>query len=135
MIPTIFASSEGVESLTKATGDPILTLFAGLMLIVLVFWYFASDRDKVRRNIGLVIMIATVVFSVLAIASPSGWMKSITGERNFGEVSNLRRGIDIAGGASFILQITQVDPEAPVTPESMNEVKGCLLYTSPSPRD
>ena len=103
MLPSILADAND-----KNTGDPILTLFAGLVLIILTFWYFVSDRDKVRRNVGMVIMVATVIFSFLAIASPGNWIKGLSGEEKFGDVSNLRRGIDIAGGASFTLQIEEV---------------------------
>ena len=131
MIPSFLASAEATgetqKVVTQAAGDPTLTLFGGLVLLILVFWYFASDRDKVRRNIGLVVMIATVIFSILAIAPISGWMDAISGKKKFSEVHNLKRGIDIAGGVSFVLEVQPAEGQDNVSATALNQVKNVLL--------
>ena len=122
----LLAQTSGANEIQQATGDIMVTLFGGLVLIILVGWFFATEREKIKRNIGIVLMLATVFFSLIAISSPQGWIKTLTGEKTFGEVSNLRRGIDIAGGVSFTLQVRQVHDDVPVTVESLNEVKVVL---------
>jgi len=87
MIPSIIAAAADSEVVTSSSGNYLITLFGGLVMIVLVGWFFASDRDKTRRNVGTVVMIATVIFSILAIAPVGGWMSWISGEKKFSEVS------------------------------------------------
>lgn len=122
----LLAQTSGANEIQQATGDIMVTLFGGLVLIILVGWFFATERERVKRNIGLVLMLSTVFFSLIAISSPQGWIKSLTGEKSFSEVSNLRRGIDIAGGVSFTMQVKQVHDDVPVTVESLSEVKVVL---------
>ena len=46
--------------------SPALTFFAGLGLLVLFGWYFATDNEKIRRLLGTVL---TIAITALCLAS------------------------------------------------------------------
>lgn len=106
-----------------ASADPVFTLFAGLILLILLFWFFASEKDRIRRNVGSVVIGAVVIFSIVTILSPSDWGQVLTGKKSVSEAHNIRKGIDIAGGTSFILQVHGKDDQDVVDVQAMNEVK------------
>jgi SecD/SecF fusion protein len=88
-----------------------LTLFlAGLALLILFFWYFATEVDTWRRNIGTALLIGVCALCIAAVMPPK---------------ERLKGGIDIIGGSSFTLHI---DPkigsdgeEMPVTTEQVEK--------------
>jgi len=114
-----------------ASIDQNMALFGGLILLALVFWFFAADLDRIKRNVGTVIMAALLVFSLASICSPKGWMNVISGKEKFSEASQLRGGIDIVGGTSFILEVEEKEDETTgnkiaVSAEAMEEAKSVI---------
>ncbi len=46
--------------------DRLLTFLSGLGLLALFFWYFATDFERKKRNIGSIIVALIAVFSLLS---------------------------------------------------------------------
>ena len=90
--------------------DPIVLFLTGLALLILFFWYFATEIERRKRNVGTILLLGIVILCGLAVYPP--------GER-------LKGGIDIVGGSAFSLRIQPkegVDGEKmPVTPEQVEE--------------
>jgi SecD/SecF fusion protein len=80
--PTVLAAS-----LLK---DPMLLFLSGLALLVLFFWYFATEYEVRKRNIGTVLIIGLCGLCALAIYPPK---------------ETLKGGIDLIGGFSYTLQV------------------------------
>ncbi len=70
--------------------DPLALFLAGLALLVLFFWYFATEFDRRKRNIGSALILGITGLCALAIHPPS---------------ETLKKGIDIGGGSSFTLKV------------------------------
>ncbi|QJE94548.1 protein translocase subunit SecD [Luteolibacter luteus] len=75
-----------------------MTLFlAGLALLFLFIWYFATDFERRKRNVGTVLLVGICGMSFLAIYPPK---------------ENLKGGIDLVGGSSFTLLVKpKIDEE------------------------
>jgi len=90
--------------------DPLFLFLTGITLVILFFWYFATEIERRKRNIGTVLIIGIVGIYALAVYPP--------GER-------LKGGIDIVGGSAFTLRIQpKEDAEGvkmPVTPDQVEE--------------
>ncbi|MFL6595613.1 MAG: hypothetical protein ACJ8HQ_09235, partial [Chthoniobacterales bacterium] len=67
--------------------SPILTFTAGLVLLILFGWYFATDYGMRKRVLATVLGLLLVVFSLLTIWPPK---------------EKIRLGLDIQGGTSFL---------------------------------
>ncbi len=70
--------------------DPLTLFVVGLFLVALFFWYFATEDDTRKRNVGSVLILGVVALSILSITPPK---------------ERLKGGIDIVGGSSFTLQV------------------------------
>src|SRR6478609_4251551 len=90
--------------------DPLILFLIGLTLLILFFWYFATDVESKKRNVGTVLLIG-----VTALCFAATWP--------FKE--RLKGGIDILGGSSFSLHIQpRTDAngnEMPVTPSQVEK--------------
>ncbi|MFK7911850.1 MAG: protein translocase subunit SecD [Akkermansiaceae bacterium] len=85
--------------------DRLVTFLAGLGLLALFFWYFATDFERKKRNIGTIIVVLIGIFSLLSIVPSEKWGSVITGKTPLGEAHNLKGGIDLIGGSSFTLRV------------------------------
>ena len=70
--------------------DPMVLFLSGLALLVLFFWYFATDYEARKRNLGSVLILGVSALCVLALYPPK---------------DTLKLGIDLAGGSSFTLLV------------------------------
>ncbi|MCU0751200.1 MAG: protein translocase subunit SecD, partial [Akkermansiaceae bacterium] len=90
--------------------DPLVVFATGMILLVLFFWYFATEIERRKRNVGTVLLIGVCALCVLA-ATP-------VHER-------LKGGIDIIGGSSFSLRVQQRESEngekMPITREQIEQ--------------
>jgi SecD/SecF fusion protein len=75
---------------------PAFTFFAGLGLLVLFGWYFATDFGFRKRMLATVLVALLVAFSVATIWPPE---KKIT------------LGLDIKGGTSFLIRLVKGDKD------------------------
>jgi len=76
--------------------SPVLTFFAGLGLLVLFGWYFATDVGMRKRLLAATLVMLLVAFSIATIWPPD---KKIT------------LGLDIQGGTSFLIRLMGGDKE------------------------
>lgn len=90
--------------------DPLILFLTGLSLLVLFFWYFATEIERRKRNIGTVLLLGICALCTLAVYPPK---------------ERLKGGIDIIGGSAFSLRIQPKEDEngdpMPVTPEQVDE--------------
>jgi len=90
--------------------DPLVLFLTGLSLLVLFFWYFATEIETRKRNVGSILLLGIVTLCAFAVFPPK---------------ERLKGGIDIVGGSAFSLRIQQkegVNGELmPVTVEQVNE--------------
>ncbi len=91
--------------------DDALTLFlTGMVLMILFFWYFATEIERRKRNVGTVLTIG-----ICALCIAASWPPKV----------RLKGGIDILGGSSFTLHIQpRVDTdgvEMPITPSQVDK--------------
>ena len=105
--------------------DRLLVFLAGLGLLALFFWYFATDFERKKRNIGSVIVVLIGLFSLLSIVPSEKWGEVITGKTPIGEAHTLKGGIDPIGGSSFTLRVQPSKDEngdpIPVTPTAVQQ--------------
>lgn len=97
-------------SIQSVYQDPLVLFLIGLGLLILFFWYFASDKERTQRIVGTSLLVGVVAFCIAAIMPPK---------------ERLKGGIDILGGSSFQLRIQpQVNEDGstrPVTPEQVDK--------------
>lgn len=82
--------------------DPAITFTVGIALLILLFWYYSTESESRRRMVGLVLAIVATAFSILEFYPPD---------------KKIQLGLDIAGGSSFLLELTP-NPGQPITPDS-----------------
>ncbi len=70
--------------------DPLTLFLIGMGLMILFFWYFATEIERRKRNVGTVLTIG-----VCALCFAAAWPPK----------ERLKGGIDILGGSSFTLHI------------------------------
>jgi SecD/SecF fusion protein len=90
--------------------DPRILFATGLTLMVLFFWYFGTDIERRKRNIGTVLTLGICALCIFASTPPK---------------ERLKGGIDIKGGSSFTLHIQpRLDndgKEMPITPSQVEQ--------------
>jgi len=95
---------------TTILQDPLVLFLTGLTLMGMFFWYFATEIERRKRNIGTVLTIGVVALCILAASPPR---------------ERLKGGIDILGGSSFSLRIQEKEDEEgrkmPITTEQVDQ--------------
>lgn len=72
--------------------DPLTLFITAFVLMILFFWYFATEIERRKRNVGTVLLIGVVGLCILAATPPK---------------ERLKGGIDILGGSSFSLRLQE----------------------------
>ena len=70
--------------------SPGFTFFAGLGLLILFGWYFATDLGPRKRALASALMVLLVAFSIVTIWPPQ---------------KKIQLGLDIQGGTSFLIRL------------------------------
>ena len=90
--------------------DPLTLFITAFALMVLFFWYFATEIERRKRNIGTVLMIGVVGLCILAATPPK---------------DRLKGGIDILGGSSFSLHLQEREADngekMPITEQQVDQ--------------
>src|SRR5947199_7197287 len=73
---------------------PALTCFAGLVLLVLFGWYFATDVGLRKRMLATTLVMLLAAFSIAIIWPPK---------------EKIQLGLDIQGGTSFLIRLVGGD--------------------------
>jgi SecD/SecF fusion protein len=84
--------------------SPAITFFIGLVLLVLVGWYFATDFGPRKRFLATLLMVLLVAFSLFTIWPPD---------------KKIQLGLDIQGGTSFLIRL--VPGERPITKGNLEQ--------------
>ena len=84
--------------------NPATTFLYGLLLLILFGWYFFTDSERAKRNLGTVL---TLLIASLCItfAYPPFDQKDADGKR-FGPPGKIRLGIDLQGGTTFLIKLS-----------------------------
>jgi SecD/SecF fusion protein len=97
-------------AITSFLEDPLIVFATGLILLILFFWYFATDIERRKRNVGTVLMIGVCALCIIAASPPK---------------NRLKGGIDIIGGSSFSLRIQEREDgngaKMPITKEQVEQ--------------
>jgi len=105
--------------------DRLVTFLSGLGLLALFFWYFATDFERKKKNIGTIIVVLIAVFSLLSIFPKGQWGNVLSGETDISDAHALKGGIDLIGGSSFTLRVQpSIDADGtpiPVTPNAVQQ--------------
>ncbi len=108
--------------------DRLLVFLSGLGLLALFFWYFATDFERKKRNIGTIIVALIAVFSLMSIVPKEKWGDVLTGKATLSESTNLKGGIDLIGGSSFTLRVQpSIGDDGEPVPVTANAVKQAIL--------
>src|SRR5260370_6736391 len=75
---------------------PAFTFLAGLAILVLFGWYFATDQGLRKRLLAMTLMLVLVVASIVTIWPPQ---------------KKISLGLDIQGGTSFLIRLKGGDKE------------------------
>ncbi len=90
--------------------DPLALFLIGLGLLILFFWYFATEIERRKRNIGTVLLFGICALCVAAFYPPK---------------ERLKGGIDILGGSEFTLRVQPRESEnglpQPVTDSQVDQ--------------
>src|SRR5436190_2868119 len=86
--------------------SPGLTFCAGLLLLVLFGWYFATDSGLRKHLLALFLGAMLVAFSIATIWPPE---------------KNIALGLDIKGGTSFLIKLQQLDKDKTITPVFLDQ--------------
>ena len=84
---------------------PALTFSAGLVLLILFGWYFASDAPGRKRWLGLVLTVLLAAFCIEQLIPPS---------------KKIRLGLDLQGGTSFLIRLVP-QTETGITPDLLDQ--------------
>jgi SecD/SecF fusion protein len=76
--------------------SPAFTFLAGLAILVLFGWYFATDQGLRKRLLAMTLMLLLVVASIVTIWPPQ---------------KKIALGLDIQGGTSFLIRLKGGDKE------------------------
>ncbi len=95
------------QFLTAITGSPFFYFAMGILLLVLFFWYLASENDKAKRNAGTFFIVGFAGFSLLSLF-----------------VNGMQYGIDIKGGVELTLEVQpSMDDNGNMAPPSEQDME------------
>lgn len=90
--------------------DPLTLFGIGMTLMILFFWYFATEVERRKRNVGTVLLVGVSALCIMAFTPVK---------------ERLKLGIDLGGGSSFSLRlqprVTDSGDAMPITKEQVNQ--------------
>lgn len=96
-----------LQTLQNLINTPAFYFITGALLIVLFFWYLASENDKMKRNAGTLFIVGLAAFSLLSLF-----------------LNGMHYGIDISGGAELTLEVQpKLDDHGTVTPPTETDME------------
>jgi len=101
-----------MPSFTSFLEDPLTVFVTGMLLLVLFFWYFATEVERRKRNVGTVLLFGVCALCLMAVTPLK---------------ERLRGSIDIVGGSSFTLRVQPKEGEdgqpMPITVQQIDQAK------------
>lgn len=77
-------------AITSFLEDPLTVFVTGMILLILFFWYFATEVERRKRNVGTVLLFGVCALCIMAMTPLK---------------DRLKGSIDIVGGSSFTLSV------------------------------
>ena len=102
-----------LQFLNSITQSPFFYFSAGILLLVLFFWYLASELDSTKRRAGALFIVGLAAFCLLSLF-----------------VNGVRYGIDIDGGEELTLRVqpkTDDEGNPTVAPTEEDMAKACNI--------
>lgn len=102
-----------LQFLNSITQSPFFYFSAGILLLVLFFWYLASELDSTKRRAGALFIVGLASFCLLSLF-----------------VNGVRYGIDIDGGEELTLRVqpkTDDEGNPTVAPTEEDMAKACNI--------
>src|SRR4051794_9330157 len=78
----------------------------GFLLLVLFAWYLFAENERAKRLVGSVLSVLLISFCLWLAVPPFG-QKDAQGKVIPGKEGKISLGLDLQGGASFLLQLKQ----------------------------
>ena len=82
--------------------SPAATFFAGIGLLILFGWYFATDSEYIRRILGTVLTIAITAFCLASTYPPFDQKRP---DGTIIQPGKIHLGLDLQGGTSFLIRL------------------------------
>ena len=82
--------------------SPAATFFAGIGLLILFGWYFATDNERIRRILGTVLTIAVTAFCLASTVPPFDQKRA---DGTVIRPGKIHLGLDLQGGTSFLIRL------------------------------
>ncbi len=108
----------------------------GLGLLALFFWYFAVEDERRKRKVGTILSLVVTLLSLWAFVAPpdNRLIETLTNGNQRGAAGrlfgNIKLGIDLQGGSSFIVRIDPARSEdgsvRPVTKDVQQTAQAIL---------
>jgi SecD/SecF fusion protein len=109
------AFSKAMDNVRAGLETPGALFTIGLTLLILFFWYFATDVERRKRNVGTILLLGITFLCILAATPPK---------------ERLKGGIDILGGSSFTLKVQPKEGDGgkfePPTPHQVDQAISIL---------
>jgi SecD/SecF fusion protein len=106
--------------------SPALIFILGLVILILFGWYFATDSEDRKRWIGTALSILMVAVAIASVIPPfdvpkrddaGNVIKDEKGKPVIDRHGRMKKGIDLAGGTSFLIRLQPaVDEEGKARP-------------------
>src|ERR1044071_5895784 len=84
---------------------PGFTFLAGISLLALFGWYFATSRPRLKRILGTILTVSLVAFCVSTLYPPD---------------KTIRLGLDLQGGTSFLIRLSS-DSERSISADTLDQ--------------
>jgi SecD/SecF fusion protein len=84
---------------------PGFTFLAGISLLALFGWYFATSRARLKRILGTILTVLLVAFCLTTLYPPD---------------KTTRLGLDLQGGTSFLIRLTP-EGERSIGPDTLDQ--------------
>ncbi|MEA3211536.1 MAG: SecD/SecF fusion protein [Chthoniobacter sp.] len=82
--------------------NPAITFLYGLLLLVLFGWYFFTDSEWVKRNLGTLLTVLLTAFCLWAVVPPIDVKDS---DGRVLKPGRIHLGLDLQGGTSFLIRL------------------------------
>ena len=84
---------------------PGFTFLAGISLLALFGWYFATSRARLKRILGTILTVLLVAFCVTTLYPPD---------------KTIRLGLDLQGGTSFLIRLSP-EGDRSISPDTLDQ--------------
>ena len=113
--------------------SPALIFTLGLVILILFAWYFATDSEDRKRWIGSILAVLVTSVAIASVVPPfdipkkdaaGNVVKDEKGKPVIEQHGRIKKGIDLAGGTSFLIRLQPAKEEDGTTREITSDALG-----------